>query len=524
MRLNRPICGGGIAVVRALRPPLQPPVCAGWPGRPAPPQTGKTRATQPARARSDGALAAEVAVRSWDRVPRMVTSVSTRHWPRHHGPAITAALLAALVAGAGAGAARAEPGTLTLARAVALARQSNERARIAGEQADAAQARLAHARAFFFPDLVASGTYVRRSHQTVRDVGGSQVTIQSQDALSGNLTASLTLFDARGFPLYRQARLERDAARLGAIEQRRLLSFDVANAFLETLGQEQVVRAAKRRVAFAKDSLVDARARVSAGLAGSNDRTRAELDVATAARELAADRGQLARAYLELGYLIGRPVHGPLVPPARLLAQAARPLPAAAPGSLARQAAHRRLDLAAQADHVAAERAAALEPALRALPALGAVGEVLATNESGFSGRQTDWFLGLNLTWTLWDGGERRADRHEHQAQAAIAQLDLEAQRRAAFRDVASARIALDSAQAEVSEARAATTAAGKNADEAAALYRQGLARAIEVADANTGRFDAEVALARAQFGLGQALLDLRAALGLDPFGREPPR
>ena len=50
-------------------------------------------------------------------------------------------------------------------------------------------------------------------------------------------------------------------------------------------------------------------------------------------------------------------------------------------------------------------------------------------------------------------------------------------------------------------------------------LYRQGLARAIELTTANAQRFDAEVTRATAKLAMEQAYLDLRFALGLDAVG-----
>jgi outer membrane protein TolC len=52
-------------------------------------------------------------------------------------------------------------------------------------------------------------------------------------------------------------------------------------------------------------------------------------------------------------------------------------------------------------------------------------------------------------------------------------------------------------------------------------LYQQGLARALEVSDANGRRFDAEVNRATAKLSMQQAYLDLREALGLGPIGEE---
>jgi outer membrane protein TolC len=53
-------------------------------------------------------------------------------------------------------------------------------------------------------------------------------------------------------------------------------------------------------------------------------------------------------------------------------------------------------------------------------------------------------------------------------------------------------------------------------------LYRQGLASALQVADATVRLFEAEVGFVAQRYGLGIAFLNLEAALGLDPFGKEP--
>ncbi|HEY0593512.1 MAG TPA: TolC family protein, partial [Thermoanaerobaculia bacterium] len=107
---------------------------------------------------------------------------------------------------------------LTIARAIELAETRNERALQAEARADAAEARLARARTFFFPDLDVTGTYTRRAYESVRNIGGEEVTIQSFNALNGNATLSQTLFDARAFPLLRQARYSFQAAKLASAD------------------------------------------------------------------------------------------------------------------------------------------------------------------------------------------------------------------------------------------------------------------------------------------------------------------
>ncbi|MFI5299286.1 MAG: TolC family protein, partial [Polyangiales bacterium] len=60
--------------------------------------------------------------------------------------------------------------------------------------------------------------------------------------------------------------------------------------------------------------------------------------------------------------------------------------------------------------------------------------------------------------------------------------------------------------------------AAKKNVDETAVLYKQGLARAIEVTDATASVFDAEITYETAKVSMEQAYFDVRQALGFGPL------
>jgi outer membrane protein TolC len=82
--------------------------------------------------------------------------------------------------------------------------------------------------------------------------------------------------------------------------------------------------------------------------------------------------------------------------------------------------------------------------------------------------------------------------------------------------------VLLEAAQRALRQADAAAQAARVNVEETAILYRQGLAKAIELVDATDSRFEAEVAFSLAEFALAQSYLNLRQALGLDAFGKEP--
>ncbi|MCK6552113.1 TolC family protein [Myxococcota bacterium] len=409
-------------------------------------------------------------------------------------------------------AAAADGAPLTLERAIALALENNERARIAGARVEIAEARVARARAFFFPDLTLTGTYTHRLKEP-------QSMFQKQDALSAVAALNLSLFDARGFPLFRRARLERDASRLEAAEERRSVAFDVATAYLTTLSLDEVRQAAEHRLEFARASLADAKARFAAALVSSNDVTRPELELASADRELIRARAAVDTAKVNLAYLIGVSSVGALAAPSGLAAPtstASAPLRAAASGA--------RLDLEALKKRAEAADATADETLYRMIPRLELYGETRVTNESGLSGNDLDGLVRLNLVWPIFDGGDRYAERDEAKAARAIAETEAAAVERGISREIDEALLGIEASVAALAQAKIAAEIAGRNAKETAELYRQGLASALEVSDANLRLFEAEVNEARETYGLTLAYLALHGAVGLDPLGKEWPK
>lgn len=410
--------------------------------------------------------------------------------------------------------------TLTLDEAIGLAVSRNERALASGERLEAAEARVAKARAFFFPDVQASGNYTRRPYERTSTVGGQDVVISKRDAYSTSFTAKQVLFDARALPIWRQARSDRDAARLEAAEERRLVAFEAAAAFLRTLGLLQVAGAAERRVDLARRNLEDARARFEAQITSSNDVTRAELELATAEREATRALNDEETSRLSLANLLVAPVPERLADPEPLLASAGHERPAEE--ELVARARERRLDVAAGKKRAEALHLFAREPMNRFFPSLLARADGRWTNEGGLSARNTTWTYGLDLSWSLFDSAIRFGDLRERKANARAADLDAKARERAVELEVKSALASLDNARAAVRQAAVALEAARKNAAETTTLYREGLANALAVADANQRLFEADVAHTNERYGLGAAVLDSRAALGLDPEGKEP--
>ncbi|HET8775094.1 MAG TPA: TolC family protein [Thermoanaerobaculia bacterium] len=398
----------------------------------------------------------------------------------------------------------AQDAPLTLERAVTLALERNERAAIADTTVEAAEARVGRARTAFFPRVDVLGNW------------RTDFPDPTERTLSTSALLTQPIFDARAFPLFRQARFQREAAQFGAGESKRLLGFDAAAVFLNTLSFEQVQLAAQRRRDFAQTNLDDVRARFEAGLVSSNDVTRAELELATAVRGVAEATGNVQAARVDLENLLKADVETLASPTALLEAAAATPSTdiAAAQG--------RRGDIAAARANVEALRAFSDETRARFLPSVGLTAQTRNVNDGPIASREQDGFVGVALAWPVFDAGVRGAERREREAIVRGAELALEASLRGVERELQSAEVRLATEQAALREASAAVRAARKNADETQILYREGLASALELADATQRLFEADVAEATATYRMALAYLSLREASGVGAVGANP--
>jgi outer membrane protein TolC len=394
--------------------------------------------------------------------------------------------------------------SLTIDQAIQLALTRNERARITELTTVEAEAALDKARTAFFPVLAATGAGTFRPNDHPRDVG------------NGQLQLSQPIFAPSAFPLYDQAKHALEAQRAQTLDDKRQLAFDTAHAFFAVLLAQRVVEAAEKELNTANADLADADAQYKAQLVSSNDVTRAKVNVAASERDLAANRGNLASALVALSYIVNARPAARLAPPTALLEAGKHP-PGAA-DQLVAQGLAQRPDLAARKASAMAAHDFAREPRWRFLPSLSFVADLTATSNPPATADHVDGSLGLAASWTLFDAGVRYADARSRDAAAAIADLDAQMLVRSIDADVRAAVAQLEAAQNALTGAQDAVDASRKSADETAILYRQGLAKAIELVDANEQRFQAEVSYAEAEYAVANAYLALRQALGLGPL------
>ena len=128
---------------------------------------------------------------------------------------------------------------------------------------------------------------------------------------------------------------------------------------------------------------------------------------------------------------------------------------------------------------------------------------------------ETSWDASVNLSWTLWDGGRRAADRAEAAAgaRAVVARID-EFDRQASFEvqarqlEVTSSRAAIEAAQEGVEAAVEARRVVNER-------FRAGVITSTEVLDAEVAVLQAELDRTRAVASLRLAEARLARASGL---------
>ena len=402
---------------------------------------------------------------------------------------------------------------LKMEDAIRMALQNNERALKAPYRVETAEGQLDRSRTAFYPTLTAGGS---STWNATEDRSGRSITT------TGTVTLTQPLLNPSAFPLYAQSRHQLESEKWGAYQDRRVLAFDTARAYLTVLTAEKVLDAAQKRVDTAKTNIAQTQARADAGLVSTNDVTRAQVELATSLRQVATGDGSAKRAHTNLNFLVNKKIDQPLVEPNATTNNAQKF--DKTPEERLKAAVDRRPDVKSAAERTRALELSAAEPLYRLIPSLNAQGQIRLIPDPLATEQGATETVGLNLTWNIFDQGARYADRKTRLAQAESQALDEKALRRSVANDVELAVISLRSARETFRIAGDAVIAATKLADQTDILYKQGLASALEVTDAIGQRYDAEVSAASAKLSMESAYLELRFALGLGPIDEDLPK
>ncbi|HEY6001802.1 MAG TPA: TolC family protein [Anaeromyxobacter sp.] len=447
---------------------------------------------------------------------------------------LTCAALAALPLLVSAG----EP--LTLERALAEAERASPDLAAARARLEQARASVALARARILPHLAAGATYVRNSEEaklrlpvgyTIRDMGSptsggglpgapttfaavptelAEATLQPRDQLGAQVELTQAILaPALWYGVEAAGAGARAAAEI-AEAARRELRLGVSQAYYGAAAAQQAVAIQERQLDVARAHEHDAQVQVEAGVQPRIALLRARIETARAEQDLVRARNGLLVAQSALAALLGRRDEADfeLSPP---------PSPALPDrlSSLEDEALRHRPEMRAAAAGVEAATARRRAASAQYLPALGAFGQARWSSPAGVTGKEESWAAGLSLSWNLFDGGAREADRRDAGARIAEAEATLSATAIRARDEVRRARLDLESARANRAKAEEQVALARENQRLVEAAFRAGQSTSLEATDANAALTTAELAAVNERLGADLAALRLLRAAGL---------
>ncbi len=421
------------------------------------------------------------------------------------------------------------PVTLTLEEAITRAVEHAPRLAEARARQAAASSVVAARQAAAAPSLIASTGYLRTNH--VDEFGIPQPN-GSTRILFPDIPDNYRTRAELGVPLLTSGRTQSavEAARseVRAIEADAKASaadirLDASRAYWTLVMARERVKVLEAGLARMDAWVTDVQAGVTAGVLPPNDVLSAQAQHARDRVQLIQARGAASVVELDLARLIGLELGQPIAvvtpvdQPIRGSADAAgQPITV-----LVNRALESRAERTGLQERQAGFRSAADAALATTWPLVTGVAAVEPSRPNQrFVPRtdqwQTSWDLGINVTWSLWDGGRAKADRAASlaQAQAVGHRLsDLDAQIAVEIRhrllDLESGRAALLAATEAVTAATEARRVIGER-------FNAGVATPTDVLGAQNALLQAELELTQisATLRLGEARL-LRAIGGL---------
>ena len=400
---------------------------------------------------------------------------------------------------------------LSLAEAIARARDASPDLTVARERILQAQNTLTRAWSAFQPTLTANGSYTRNSYEQV--TGG--LTTVPKNQLQGNVTAGLTLFNARAFPALDNARDQIEVSRLTESQLRRETLLSVTSTFFLGLQQRELLSAAFRRSQASREQLRQAQSRFEAGLIQKAAAVRAQLDAVTADQEARRQVFALAATKSQLATLLDR--HD------TAFELAAAPEPAAEQkGSyqeLLQKALNDRPELAAQRLNEKITARVRTDAWAQFFPTLSLNGAARANNADLFPGQdRVTWAVTLALSLPLYDGGFRYAQLKDAASQERTATAQTRAQAIRIEDELRRTLIDLDTARMLRDTSALALKVAQENERLARAQFDAGTSTQIEVSDAEASLYQAEATFLQQKLAVQLSALRLAKAVGaFDP-------
>jgi outer membrane protein len=447
-------------------------------------------------------------------------------------PMLAALAVAIFVAGAVAdGEPAPAPTILTLKQAEDTALRNQPAIWEARGQLEAAEGRVEQARSGYLPQVAASATYERTTSNYAPRPGILPTSISTGGTGGGTLTAtshvswdpqynyylmgltgSQLLYDfGQTSSRWRAAAASRDAAGENTRTAELQTLLGVRRAYFQARAQRDLVAVADETVKNQQRHVEQTQAFVDNGIQPEINLATVLTALANAKVQLVTARNNDAVAQAQLAQAMGVPVG----PSFTLADTELPPVPGedGPIGALVERAERARPELANLADQRRAQEATLRSVKGAYGPALSALAN-LSDNGNGLDALVPNWYVGLGLTWNIFQGGLTRGQVREAAGALQTLTGQEQAERLQIQVDVEQARLGVQAAKATIGAAEEALKNARNQLTLAEQRYEHGLGNAVELSDAQVAYTSAEAQLVQARFNLAGARAQLLTALG----------
>jgi outer membrane protein len=373
----------------------------------------------------------------------------------------------------------------------------------------AAQQRINQALSPLLPQLTGSGSYGRA--RSINSVTGNSL---HGDFGSASVTASQLLWDfGRTWAAKDVAKSSAEALKEVLEAQKLDISQLVKTQYYTLLLSKRLVEVNLAALDRAEVNLRSAQGFFQVGTQPKSFVTRAEVDVANARVNVIRAQNAVSLARVALNTAMGIAVNAP-TEVKDILAYQQFPMDR---NALVAEAIRNRPEfrqVKAQAEAADASVRQTFRDFFPNLFGSGTYGVTGVTGSPAFNSRSTngfvdsgnEWSVGLSLSWSIFDGGNRVARYKEAKANLEAAQARVRDTELQVWQSVEQSYLNLGEAEERIGAARKAVESAEENYQLARGRFDAGVANIIELTDA-------QLALTQAQSTEAQALSDYRIAI-----------
>jgi outer membrane protein TolC len=399
----------------------------------------------------------------------------------------------------------------TWEEALAALRARSTDLRIALDEIERSEGQWREALAGSLPTVTGTGNITANlvRGELCNPLTGACATTPDLYTYGGAVTLSQPIFAPRAWHSVGTANLARQAARLSAEDQKRLLTIGLANAVVSVVTAERLSEINRIGLRAALDRLALARRRMALGAGNALDVVRADQDVSVARAAVVTGDESLRQAREALGLALGSTEPWGVPPNINL-----NGLEASARASCSSASA-----LDERADIAAAEKTSQIAKRnvndvwLQFSPTVNLVSTFNAASLQFSNGLHEAWTIAGVLTVPFFEGGFRYGALRDTRAQADESLSRLEAARRTATVQIVQARRSVEVAEESRRVAEQARDLARETERLSRVAFQAGTGTSLDLIESGRRLREAESQLALQEFGLVQARIAALLAL-----------